>query len=239
MTKRINLISGPRNISTALMYSFGNRKDTSVVDEPMYAYYLHNTGIDHPGKEAVLDSLPIDLDKVKSQLLLKQVETPLYFIKNMAHHFIMTDWSFILNMANVFLIRDPKKLIHSFAKVIPSPSLDDIGLKKEVELFDYLKDNDQDVVVMDSEEVLKNPRKVLNELCQKLKIPFDEDMLKWAPGPRAYDGSWAKYWYSNVHQTEGFQKNITKPVTLKKELMPVYEQALPFYNKLKEVAIAA
>ena len=40
---KITVWSGPRNISTALMRSFGNRMDTFVSDEPLYGYFLYNS----------------------------------------------------------------------------------------------------------------------------------------------------------------------------------------------------
>ena len=230
--KRINLISGPRNISTALMYSFGNRKDTTVVDEPMYAYYLKNTDVNHPGKEEILESLPEQLEEVKNNLLFNHVDTPLYFIKNMAHHFICDDWSFLLKMDNVFLIRDLKKLIISFSKVIKNPTLRDIGIKREFEIYNYLLKNGVEPIVLDSGELIKNPAVILQKLCSLLHIPFTKDMLSWAPGKRKEDGVWAKYWYNNVHKTNGFQPRITKDVDMPQELLPLYEEARPYYENL-------
>jgi hypothetical protein len=49
---RIALWPGPRNISTAMMRAWGNRADPVVIDEPLYAYYLKMTGIEHPGAGA-------------------------------------------------------------------------------------------------------------------------------------------------------------------------------------------
>lgn len=237
--KRINLISGPRNISTALMYSFGNRPDTKVVDEPMYAYYLSRTEIEHPGKEQILKDLPSDLEVVKQTLLFNPLNTDYYFIKSMAHHYLEEEPDFLLDLNNVFLIRDPKKLISSFSNVIPNPSLRDIGIKRGYELYQYLMNNGKKCLVLDSGEVLKNPEKVLISLCEGLEIPFKKEMLHWKPGPRLEDGVWAKYWYKNVHQSSGFQKNITKEVDLPERLIPLYEDTLPYYYKLYEESIKA
>ena len=43
--------SGPRNLSTAMMRSFGNRADTFVSDEPFYGAFLKPSGADHPMRD--------------------------------------------------------------------------------------------------------------------------------------------------------------------------------------------
>ena len=237
--KRINLISGPRNISTALMYSFGNRTDTSIIDEPMYAYYLNQTGRVHPGRDEIIESLPTDLEEVIDKLMSKAIDTPYYFIKGMAHHYLDIDLSFILNFENVILIRDPKKLIFSFSKVIPEPKMSDIGIKREFELYHYLISKGKDPVVLDSGEVLVDPESVLKKLCKKLEIPYSTSMLSWEKGTRPEDGVWAKYWYSNVHKSTGFQKNMTKNVELPTDLIPLYEESIPYYQELFKKSLKA
>lgn len=239
-TKRINLISGPRNISTALMYSFGNRKDTTVVDEPMYAYYLDQSGVVHPGGEEVLRSLPTDLPKVLSQYIFNPVESPIYFIKGMAHHYYnISDTSFLGDLVNVFLIRNPKKLIASFAQVISNPTMQDIGLKKEWELYNHLTTIGQEPIIMDSGEVLQNPRKVLTELCEKINIPFSEEMLSWSAGARSEDGVWAQYWYESVWQSTGFAKQKSSDRELPKHLYGLYEESKIYYDKLYHQSLKA
>lgn len=225
----INLISGPRNISTALMYSFAQRSDTKVVDEPLYGYYLNQTGLDHPGREEILKSMPINYEDVLDQLNELDRQNDLVFVKNMAHHLIMEDLSFLNNWINVFLIRDPKELIISFAKVIPNPSIRDIGLKKSFELFTALNEHS---TILDSNELLKSPEKVLEILCQRIEIPMDSAMMQWEAGVRKEDGIWAKYWYENVHKSTGFTKRRDKSEILPLDLQPLYEEALLYYNKL-------
>ena len=160
MTKIINLISSPRNISTALKYSFAQRKDTKVVDEPFYGYYLTKSEIEHPGQEEIIKSMEIDPFKIIASLQNID-DKPVLFIKNMAHHLIDIDLSFLNNLANVFLIRDPERLITSFAKVIPNPTANDIGVKKQFELFEML--NSENPIVIDSNELLLSPEKVLQK----------------------------------------------------------------------------
>ena len=239
MSKIVHLISGPRNISTALMYSFGNRSDFDIVDEPMYAVYLSKHNVDHPGRHEIISSMDSDLELVKQKVLVPKNKKHL-FIKNMAHHFIGVDHSFIYAYHNIVLIRNPKQLITSFAKVIPEPTMQDIGLAKTFELYTQLKEHStHPTIVLDSNEILKNPRKVLGAVCSVLDVPFSEDMIQWEAGPRDADGVWAKYWYKNVHLTTGFSKQRKIERTLPDYLEPLYEEAKTHYNFLFEKSIKA
>lgn len=238
--KRIHLISGPRNISTALMYAFGNRKDTTIVDEPFYANYLvQHPEIVHPGRTEVLDSQSQDFDKVLENVIFKNYETDVVFIKNMAHHCHRQNWSFMDQLTNVFLVREPKKLIASFAQVIQNPTLLDIGLALEYEIFQYLVSKGIQPIVLDSQEVLANPSDVLKQLCQRLDVAYDEAMLTWKAGPRKEDGVWAKYWYKNVHKSTGFTQQKISNHEFPKHLSGLLEEANYYYNKLKTHTIKA
>jgi hypothetical protein len=234
---RINLISGPRNISTALMYSFANRGDTSVVDEPLYAHYLNYTGIIHPGREDILDSLPQDLEEAKSMYFYQQLSTEHLFIKGMAHHFLDINLEFLKDFKNLLLIRDPKKLIASFARVIEHPTLQDIGLKIEYEIFNFLAEYDEKPIVIDSGELLKDPPFYIAALCEHLGLPFTDKMLRWDSGPRNEDGVWAKYWYSNVHRSTGFARQESSEKELPEYLYELYEESKFYYDKLFDQAI--
>lgn len=232
--KVINLISGPRNLSTALMYSFAQREDMTVLDEPFYGYYLQNASleIEHPSQKEILQTMELNEEKVIENInsLRKQKNV---FVKGMAHHYLTDSPNFILNWENVILIRHPKKLIASFSKVIHTPTLNDIGIKKASELFLFLKKNGKTPIVIDSDELLKNPRNYLKKLCNLLGIPFSEKMLRWKKGGIPEDGLWAKHWYKNVHNSEGFvvQKSSSQP--LPNHLEPLLEEALPYYEILK------
>lgn len=241
MTQLIQLISGPRNISTAMMYSFGNRADTAIVDEPFYAYYLSNFDVDHPGANDILSTMSSFPDEVIQDVLLADRPDEYLFAKNMAHHMDGYDYSYSLNCRNVFLIRDPKRLITSFAKVITNPVANDVGLRREAEIYNEIKAKGRfEPVVIDSGQLLLNPEKVLREVCNQLSIPFDKAMLNWKAGARKEDGTWAKYWYHSVHKTTGFiQTSKTEDVILEDRLIPVYEEILPYYNQLFEKAIKA
>ena len=159
-TLRISMWSGPRNISTALMYSFAQRPDTQVVDEPLYAHYLAHSDARHyhPGAAEVLASQENDGAKVVRDLFLGPCPKPILFLKNMTHHLVALDWAFLQQLRNVLLIRHPRQVILSYAKNVPQPSLQDVGYAAQVDLLHYLQEHGQPVVVLDANEVLKNPR---------------------------------------------------------------------------------
>ncbi|WP_462248304.1 sulfotransferase-like domain-containing protein [Ekhidna sp.] len=230
----INLISGPRNISTALMYSFAQHSKIKVIDEPFYAHYLVHTGINHPGRDETIASMSEDANQVIEEIKALEEVHEIVFVKNMAHHHEGLDWNYLKDWHNVFLIRDPKQLIASFAQVIPEPTMQDIGLKHEADLLDFIDEHGaHDSIVIDSNDILKDPEKGLSDLFQKLSIPFEKGMLSWEKGPIPEDGTWAKYWYKNVHGSTGFAKQKTSERPLPDQCKSLYENALPFYEKLK------
>jgi hypothetical protein len=239
MIKRINLWSSPRNISTALMYSFAQRMDTRVFDEPFYAYYLTHSEreLNHPGIAEVLNSLPHGFDDVLEKILYPTYDKPVLVFKQMTHHLIERNYDFMLDMENVLLIRDPAEIIHSYSKVIETPQMEDIGVEQQLELFDFLIANDVLSAVIDTNELLKNPRKVLGALCTAVGIPFDENMLTWNAGPRPEDGSWAPFWYDNVHKSTGFGPPKTDKVELKGVLKTLEKECRPYYDAIFEFAI--
>lgn len=238
-TQRINLWSSPRNISTALMYSFGNRADTSVVDEPLYAHYL-TTQKDrpaHPGEKEILTSQSGNGEEVIRNVLLADYPTLRVLFKQMTHHLVQLDWEFLLGMDNVLLIRNPEQIIHSYAKVIANPGMEDVGIAKQLELYDFLSRHKREPVILDTNEVLKNPAIVLNDLCTNLDIPFDEAMLQWEAGARKEDGVWASFWYENVHRSTGFKPYEKREIQLSDDLAALAHEAMPIYNYLFEKAL--
>lgn len=230
----LNLISGPRNISTALMYSFAQRSDTVVVDEPFYACYLSKTDANHPGKSEVLKTQSSSEDVVKRELFREHTK-PVLFIKNMAHHIEVMNNDFLSLCTNIFLIRDPKQLIASYAQVIDNPTMRDIGVQHEYELFEKIAD--EKTIVIDSGLLLQNPESVLRQACEKIGVKFEPEMLRWNAGPKEYDGIWAPHWYANVHRSTGFEKQATSDRPLPKKLEALNETASTYYQKLLQHAL--
>ena len=103
MPQAICLWSGPRNVSTALMYSFAQRDDTRVVDEPLYAHYLRVTGAPHPGRDEVLAAQDDDAARVIEQVILGPCDRPVLFLKQMAHHLVGVPREFLGRTANAYI----------------------------------------------------------------------------------------------------------------------------------------
>jgi len=235
---RINLVSSPRNISTAFMYSFAQREDTIVLDEPFYAFYLATSGANHPGKEEVLASQPVNEKEVLREIFSLR-DKPVLFIKNMAHHIELMDESFLNEVINLFLIRNPRQIISSYAQVIEQPVMRDIGIEYQYNLFNRLKSRNQQPIVLDSGLLLENPKGVLERLCDEIGIPFSDRMLHWDAGPKSYDGVWARHWYYNVHRSTGFDKQPTSSRPLPANLELLHEQAHKYYAKLLPFSLKA
>ncbi len=216
--------SGPRNISTAMLRSWGNRPDTVVCDEPLYAHYLRVTGIDHPGREEIIAHHEDDWRKVVDWLTGPLPDgKSIFYQKHMAHHLLpQIDRAWVHDVTNAFLIRDPVEMITSLIKVVPNPTIEETGLPQQVEIFEMVRQaTGVTPPVLDSKDVLGNPRKLLGALCDSVGIPFDDAMLAWPPGTRDTDGIWAKHWYAAVEKSTGF-----KPYTPKNEPVPDHLQRL-------------
>ena len=232
---RIAMWSGPRNISTALMRSWGNRSDTVVCDEPLYAHYLAQTGADHPGREEIVAHHETDWRKVADWLTgpIPDGKT-IFYQKHMGHHLlegIGRDW--LSELTHCFLIRDPEEMLTSLIKITPQPTVFDTALPQQVELFRMLRDRTgRSAPVLDSRDVLDDPRGILSALCERLGVPFEEAMLHWPAGPRESDGIWAEHWYGQVNTSTGFRTYRPKNEAVPDSLQPVLEQCRPLYEEL-------
>lgn len=236
---RLCMWSGPRNVSTALMYSFAQRSDTRVFDEPLYGYYLETSGAPHPGAEEVIAAMDCDGQRVVREVVLGPCPQPILFFKMMAHHLRGLDWAFLEQTVNILLTRDPRDMLPSLAKNIPHPTLRDTGYDTQVEVLRHTATRGQTTPVIDSRDLLLDPSGVLSELCRQINIPFEERMLRWEAGPRPEDGIWAKYWYASVHQSTGFIKYRPKTDPFPDHLHPLLEECLPYYEELSQQAIRA
>jgi hypothetical protein len=210
---RIAMWSGPRNISTALMRAFENRSDTVVVDEPLYGYYLKTSGLAHPGGEAVMASQDCDWREVARQLCAElpagsdPEHTRVFYQKHMTQHLlpeVALDWTD--GLRNCFLIRQPRRIIASYARVRPDFRLEEIGAPQQLALFRREAERTGEAPpVIDSLETLRDPERNLRALCQRVGIDFSERMLSWPAGRRDSDGVWAPHWYASVERSTGFE----------------------------------
>lgn len=228
MTIRIAMWSGPRNLSTAMMYSFAARGDTRVVDEPFYAAFLAHTGDDHPMRKAVLNSQSSDPDMV-AQSLLTPLPEPIFYQKHMAHHMQQnwsTDW--MEDVRHVFLIRHPARVVASYAKKRESPVLADLGFVQQAALFERM----EAPVVVDSSDIRANPTEILPRLCDKIGIPWTPKMLSWPANGHPSDGVWAAHWYGAVHASTGFDTAEPSLPTLEGDYERLSDAAMPYYEAL-------
>jgi hypothetical protein len=232
---RIAMWSGPRNISTALMRSWGNRSDAFVCDEPLYAHYLLKTGIAHPGADEVVRHYETDWRRVVPWLTETAPEgKAIFYQKHMAHHLLPDiERGWLDRVTNCFLIREPEAMLLSLSKVLSTPTLQDTGLAQQCEIFQMVQQRTGTVPpVIDARDVLENPRGMLQRLCSALHVEFQEEMLSWPPGRRATDGIWAKYWYDAVERSTAFQPYTPRTECVPPALQPLLEQCLPLYHEL-------
>ncbi len=233
MTLRINMWSAPRTRSTAMMYSWRQRADTTVVDEPLFAHFLEQTGAHRPGREETLGAQDTDIDRVIAEVVLGDYDTPIVFFKQIGNQLLPTvDRSFLTECRNVLLIREPRGLLGSLQVQLPGATLFDTALEGCVEIADWLVERGETPIVVDSQRVQADPRGELGRLCAALGIEFDDAVLSWPAGPKPEDGAWAPYWYHGVHASTGWQPPDEKVRPLRPNIEAVLEQAMPLYERL-------
>ena len=230
--------SGPRNLSTAMMRSFGSRADTVVTDEPYYGAFLKQSGADQAMRERVIASMECDWARV-ARTLSGPAAAPIWYQKHMAHHMIgPVDYDDLPGFRHAFLIRDPARVVASYAKKRVTVTPEDLGSARQQHFFDREADRlGHAPPVVDSADVLANPEGVLTRLCAALDIPWDPAMLAWEAGGRATDGIWATHWYGQVLQSTGFEAPSVEAVALDAAQMAVAEACTPSYNYLRKFAL--
>jgi len=246
---RIAMWSGPRNISTGMMRSWGNRADTVVVDEPLYAYYLKATGKDHPMAQEVIVSGETDWQKVVADLTGSQhkglshisprkggshIVPHIFYQKHMTHHLLPEmgrDW--LAGLTNCFLIRDPAEVIASYTKKNEDPTLEDVGFVQQADIFDWERERSGKVPpVIDARDVLQDPERTLRLLCDAIGTEFDRAMLSWSSGLRETDGVWAKHWYGEVAKSTGFEPYRARATEVPERLRDIEARCRSCYEQL-------
>lgn len=232
MTAVVAMWSGPRNISTTMMRSFGARADMAALDEPFYAAYLARTGAGHPYREETLAAYPRTVEGVLNWVDEKRPQ-PALFLKHIAYHLPEDiDLAFLREWRNFLLIRDPRAMVASFADrfedVTPIVRSYEMGLR----IHEYLATRSLPCPIIDAADVLRAPEPILRTLCASLAIPFDPVMLKWESGPRGEDGPWGPHWYAGVYDSTGFKPHVEKKILLSNALEEIAAMAAPAYHKL-------
>jgi Sulfotransferase domain len=227
--------SGPRNLSTAMMYAFAARGDTVVWDEPFYAAYLDATGISHPMRDDIIAAHEIDPERIAA---ICKGPVPqhqrLFYQKHMTLHMIDGfDRRWMRACTNVFLIRHPARVVASYAKKREGATFDDIGFVQQAQLFDEVAGwSGNTPIVIDSDDIRADPDGLLRKLCAGLGIEFLRKMLRWPAGGNDADGVWAPHWYAAVHRSTGFEGAEGPLPALGGAYADLAAQALPHYQRL-------
>ena len=231
--QRIFLWSGPRNISTALMYSFAQRSDCRVVDEPLYGHYLKRSPAKerHPSAAAIMAQMECNGERAV-QNMLQLSDRKVIFFKNMTHHLYGLDLNFLRSGKNILLTRAPQEMLPSFHTVIPCPTMKDVGYEDQVRLAEHLKNEGIPFRVIEGKSILNAPEEELKILCTFLEIPFEHAMLQWKAGGIPEDGPWARHWYHSVHASSGFKPYKTAEEPLPVELESLYQRCASLYERL-------
>jgi len=232
---RIVMWSGPRNLSTAMMYSFGARTDCAVWDEPFYAAYLAKTSLNHPMRAEILAAGETNAGIVAARCLRDIPDSKnVFYQKHMTHHMVPEfDREWMNHVTNIFLIRDPAKVIASYNAKRENPTLEDIGFKQQAEIFEQVVETTGNIpAVLDSDDILANPEAALRALCEHICLEFQSNMLHWPKGGHKDDGVWSSHWYKSVWESDGFAKPAASTSLLSPEGRAVFEAAHPFYEQL-------
>jgi len=237
---RIAMWSGPRNISTAMLRAWGNRRDTFVIDEPFYACYLKATGKRHPGADEVIAAGETDWQKVVVHLTgMIPKGKQIFFQKHMTHHLLPeADREWLGAVTNCFLIRDPREVIASYIKKRDDPALEDLGFTQQADIFDFVRNRTNATPpVVDAKDVLEEPERMLRLLCDAVGVEFSKSMLSWPPGLRETDGVWAKHWYIEVARTTSFQPYRPTRDDVPERLHEIYERCRKCYERLYQLRL--
>tara|TARA_B100000470_G_scaffold183770_1_gene148701 strand:- start:110 stop:766 length:657 start_codon:yes stop_codon:yes gene_type:complete len=218
------------------MYSFRERSDTTVVDEPLYAHYLRVTARNHPGRDQVLNTQNPNGEVVVRDVLWGEYNSDIVFFKQMAHHLVELNEDSLVGFKNILLTRDPRDMLPSLAIQLPDATLADTGLANQVHLLNSIVEHGEKPIVIDSSALLGNPESFLHSLCDRLDIKQDPSMLSWAAGPKPEDGVWAPFWYQNVHSSTGFDRGLPSRRTVPSDLVPVLDEAIGLFDRLIEFA---
>jgi len=226
--------SGPRNLSTALMYCFGSRPDFAAIDEPFYAAYLAKTGIKHPMQTEILASQSTDAKDVGLALLDSIPNDKDHFYqKHMTHHFLEGfPMKWMDGCEHVFLIRHPARVLNSYRIKREKPTLADIGFVQQLDLFERVRALGKVPIVIDASDIRAKPEKMIERLCDTVGIPFDPSMLNWPKGPKPFDGAWADHWYNAVHESTGFSSNEAAIPDVGQDYSEILQAAMKIYQTL-------
>jgi hypothetical protein len=235
--QRIAIWGGPRDISTLLLYSFHNRGDCTIIDEPLHGYYLGFTGQERVYRNAIIENMDINPTRIIETLQTSHVPSPYLCIKNIAHQIIGLQWDFLLQMKNIIVIQQPDSMIQSYSRHIPAIDMLDLSYEVQYQMILYLAEQGIEPIVILDTDLTQRPTDTLEKLCEALKIPFNMKMLSWKPGKKPFEGLWSEHWYQTIHQAESFNDYQYAKVTLPQEFHFLEVKARPLYEKLMRYSL--
>lgn len=235
----VSLWSGPRNCSTALMYSFAQRPDFGVVDEPLFAHFLKQTGAERPSRAEVLASMPAERGNILPTLEGSEAHM---FLKHMANH--LEGWPEPDDFAthrHVLLTRHPRKVLKSYRAHIDAPTALDLCYHHQRAWLKRCEVEGWPVAVLDSDGLVAAPEQSLRSLMDWLGLAFDPCMLEWPAGPLKEAAPWAKYWYHRLHASTGWEKapatDMDSLPPVEKRFLPLVAETEPLYEFLRARAL--
>ncbi len=165
--------------------------------------------------------------------------TPIWYQKHMAHHMVgPVAHDDLTGLTHAFLIRDPARVVASYAAKREAVRPEHLGTARQVEYFDREADRlGRAPPVIDSADVLRDPEGTLRLLCAALGIAWDPDMLQWASGIRDTDGIWAPHWYATVAASTGFGPPQEGAIDLAPEEQVIADACRPDYDYLFRYAL--
>jgi hypothetical protein len=231
---KIAMWSGPRNLSTAMMYSFAARGDCAVWDEPFYAAFLAASGSAHPMADAVMAAHDTDPARVAEACAAPPPGEHVHlYMKHMPHHMLPAfplDWA--EGCVHAHLIRHPARVLASYAAKHEHVSYEEIGFAQQEAFFERFPGP-----VIDSADIRRDPAGMLQRLCAEIGLPFTDRMLSWPAGPKPFDGAWGTHWYNAVHRSTGFAEAEGPLPPVAPEHAGLHARALPVYEALAARAI--
>lgn len=239
---RIAMWSGPRNISTAMMRSFGARPDCAVSDEPFYGAFLKHSGEPHPMAAETIADMDCDWDSVLATQSGQVPEgKPIWYQKHMPHHMVgHVDIGDMPDHVHAFLIRAPERVVASYRNKNELREPQALGFAQVRDYFEREADRiGKAPPVVDSDMILANPEAVLTKLCGSLGIAWDPAMLHWTTGPHPTDGIWGAHWYDKVNASTGFGSPPGGLPELDGEYQKTVDACRDDYDFMRQHAIVA
>ena len=238
MHKILALWATPRSTSTAFEWMMRMRGDMICFHEPFgEPWYQGEEPLWPRLKSDSIRTPGLTFDSVWTKLKLAAEQGPV-FTKDFPHY-IEHLWTneFLSHYKHSFLIRDPAKVVTSMFEHWPDFVLKETGFAEQRQLFDRLSDHKGSAPpVIDSDDLLENPKGIVQAYCGAVDIQFIPQALSWKPGTRDevswYDGG---SWHGNLRDSDGLKPQPRHYIDITEapdRVQEIYEIVLPHYQHL-------